>query len=51
MQRFDFKNILICIKWFLVMILNLYSTSQVRFCGGCALKLKYYHLNSSEEGF
>ncbi len=55
-QRFDFRNSIIAIKLVLVMILKLYLTSvkrgaKIRFCGGCALKLNYYILNSSDEGF
>ncbi len=26
-------------------------SKSVRFCGGCALKLNYYHFNTSDEGF
>ncbi len=59
MQRFDFKNSIIAIKVYLVMILNLYLTSDLKvrrggkvwFCGGCALKLHFYKLDSSDEGF
>ncbi len=52
MQRFDFKNSIIAIKLFIVMILNLYLTSEwsqsekgtkVWFCAGCAFKLNYYN--------
>ncbi len=55
MQRFDFKNSIIAIKLY-IMILNLYlrseqSPSKSLICGGCALKLNYYNLNSSDEGF
>ncbi len=55
MQRFNFKNSIIAIKLY-IMILNLYlsseqSPSKSLICGGCALKLNYYNLNSSDEGF
>ncbi len=55
-QRYDFKNSIMAIKLHL-MILNLYLISQrsqskkgvkVKFCGGYALKLHLYNLNSSD---
>ncbi len=58
-QVFDFKNSII--KLYFVMILNLYLTSEwsqskkkgakVWFGDGSALKLNFYNLNSSDEGF
>ncbi len=39
-QRFDFKYSIIATKLF-----------EVLFFGSCVLKLNYYNLNSSDEGF
>ncbi len=56
MQVLDFKYSIITIKLYL-MNLNLYLTSEwsqgakVGFCGGCALKLNDYNLNSRDEVF
>ncbi len=51
MQRFDFKNSTIAVVscYDFKSVLN--SGAKVCFCGGRALKLNYYNLNSSDEGY